>query len=83
MRRRIACDMSCASVVVISARGNEVTGEMDPGVDTRVPDQGGESALRDRRRRVHVADAGREREGGGTRRRGRTVGGEIHGRAIP
>ena len=45
--------------------GDDVAGVVDAGVYARVGNQGGESAQGDRRRREHVTDAGREREGSG------------------
>ena len=45
--------------------GEHVAGVVHAGVDARVGDQRGERAQRDGGRRRHVADAGREREGGG------------------
>jgi hypothetical protein len=37
-------------------------GVVDPGVEMRVGDESGEPGQRDRRRREHVADSGREGE---------------------
>ena len=45
--------------------GKHVAGVVHAGVDARVGDQRGERVQRGGGRRRHVADAGREREGGG------------------
>ena len=76
MWRSSVCVVSWASAVPISAPATTSPGIVDAGVHARVGDERGESAQRDRRRREHVADAGREGEGGsgvagGERGRGR------------
>jgi hypothetical protein len=59
---RVSCDLGERGAD--QRARDDVAREVDAGVHARVSDDRGESAQRDRRGREHVADTGREREGG-------------------